>query len=386
MRKRCHWFGKRTVYGALAATWIALGGGTGSANAQTTAWLTGARFNQQLAQPAGISLARIPLRKALGDLALTHRVAIVLDRRVDPGQKISLRLSGMSLEEVLREIARDRGLGVSMLGSVAYFGPPRSSSQLRTIAALRKEEVRDLPSETERAFLSPKQFAWDDFAMPRALVAGLAQQNGWEIDGLDRIPHDLWAGSNLPWHSAIEQLTLILVQFDLTFRVEADGRSLALVPLPGDVALVKDYSGGTDPEAMARKLAVMAPDARIKVVGNRVYVKGLVEDHQRITSPRKPSSRPSSQPSPAEHSFANERFTLEVDHPADSLLRELAQRSKLELRIDEAGLREAGISLQQRVAFRVENATIDELLAKLAGPLGLSIRREGHVVEIGPKR
>ncbi len=380
MRKRCLPAGRRVVYGTVAATWIAFCGGVVSANAQATNWLTGARFHQELARPITIGFAENPLRRALGDLARTRRIAVILDRRVDPGQKINLQLSDLSVEEVLQEIARDRRLGVSVLGSVVYFGPPGSSSRLRTIAELRKEEIRRLPPDVARPFLLPKRLTWDDFAMPRALLGELARQNGWEIDGLDRIPHDLWAGADLPAISPVDRLTLILVQFDLTFQVDADGRSLALVPLPKDVALVRDYSGGTDPEATARKMAAMAPDARVKVVGDRVYVKGLVEDHQRITSPR----RPPRQPAPVERSFAKQRFTLEVDHSAESLLRQLAKQLNLDLRIDEAGLQEAGISLQRHVTFRVEKATIDELLGKLGGPLGLSIRRDGNVVEIGP--
>ncbi|HYW80234.1 MAG TPA: hypothetical protein VE890_11685, partial [Thermoguttaceae bacterium] len=212
------------------------------------------------------------------------------------------------------------------------------------------------------------------------LLGELAAQYGWEIVGLDRIPHDLWAGVDLPAMSPVDQLTLILVQFELTFQVAADGRAIALVPVPDDVALVRDYPGGTDPEVTAGKLAALAPDAQVKVVDDRVYVKGLLEDHQRITSPSRPSSRPSS----AEPALADKPLTLEANHPAGSLLRQLAAQLHLELRIDEAGLREAGISLDRRVTFRVENVTIDELFDKVAEPLGLSIRREGTIVEIGP--
>ena len=384
MRKRCRLSGRMAVFGTVAAIAIAVCGGGGSAGAQATNWLTGAKFHRQLAQPTTIHFAENPLRKALGDLGRVHRVAAVIDRRVDPGQKIDMRLSDVSVEEVLQAIARDRRLGVSMLGSVVYFGPVRISTRLRTIAELRKEEIRRLPPQLGREFLRPKPFTWDDFAMPRALLAELARQHGWEIGGLDRIPHDLWAGADLPPLSPVEQLTLILVQFDLTFQVDTDGRRLALVPVPSEVALVRDYPGGTDPEVTAGKLAKMAPDARVKVVGDRVYVKGLIEDHQRITSPRRPPRQPAGHPAPSEGSFADERFTLERNDSARSLLRRLARELKLDLRIDEAGLQEAGISLQRRLKFRVENATLDELLGEVAGPLGLSIRREGNVVEIGP--
>ena len=379
-----HYFpaGKTPAYRAAAVAWIALWGVCTTTHAETTHWLTGARFRQQLVQPVDIVWADNPLRGALHGLARAHRVAVLIDRRVDPGQKLDLQAADVPLEAVLREIARSRHLGVSVLGSVAYFGPPQSSSRLRTIAALRTEEIRRLSPDVVRTFLLPKRFGWDDFAMPRALLVQLAEQNGLEIDGLDRVPHDLWAAADLPSLSAVKQLTLILIQFDLTFEVGPDGRSISLVRLADESALVRDYPGGIDPQATARKFALRAPDARIKVIGVRVHVKGLLEDHQRITSPRRPSKRPT--PIPLENTLANKRFTLEANQSAGALLRQLADRLKLDLRIDVDGLRRAGISLDQRILLRVENATIYELLLEVVGPLRLDVRRDGNVVEIGP--
>lgn len=358
-----------------------LWGGRATAAEQTTNWLTGAKFQKQLAQPVGIIWDDVPLRKATSDLARVHRVAVLIDRRVDPSQKLKLRLTDVSLQEALEEIARSRRLGVSLLGSVVYFGPPQSSARLRTIAALRSEEIRRLSPDLQRKFLLPKRFTWDDFAMPRELLEQLAEQTELTIAGLGRVPHDLWAAADLPSLSPVEQLTLILVQFDLTFEVGSDGRSISLTPLPEEVALVRDYPGGSDPEETARKLGVLAPDARIKVVGEKVYVKGLLEDHQRITSPRRPK-RPAA--APVERDFENKRFTLDANQPAGALLRQLADQLELELKIDGEGLKQAGISLDRRVRFSVKDATIDELLLEVAKPLGLSLRRQGNVVEIGP--
>ncbi len=78
------------------------------------------------------------------------------------------------------------------------------------------------------------------------------------------------------------------------------------------------------------------------------------------------------------------RVILEANQSAGALLRQLADRLKLDLRIDVDGLRRAGISLDQRILLRVENATIDVLLLEVVGPLRLDVRRDGNVVEIGP--
>ena len=365
----------------VAVAWGILWGGRPTTGAETTNWLTGARFQKQLSQPVDVVWDDVPLRQAMSNLARAQRVAVVIDRRVDPSQKLKLQLRGVSLQEAFEEIARSRRLGVSLLGSVVYLGPPQSAARLRTIVAIRCEEIRRLSPGLQRKFLLPKEFSWEDFAMPRALLEQLAEQTGLKIDGSGRVPHDLWAAAGLPSLSPVEQLTLILAQFDLTFEVGSDERSISLARIPEEVAVVRDYPGGSDPRETALKFAVLAPDARIKVVGEKVYVKGFVEDHQRITSPRRPK-RPAA--APVQHDFANTRFTLEVDQPAGALLRQLAVQLKLDLRIDDEGLQKAGISLEGRVAFSVKDATIDELLAAVVEPLGLAWRRRGNVVEIGP--
>ena len=128
---------------------------------------------------------------------------------------------------------------------------------------------------------------WDDLTTPRELIEELARQNGVEVTGLELVPHDLWAAADLPPLPWADRLTLIAIQFDLTFTVSADGATVRLVPLPDRVAIVRSYPGGTNPAATARKYAALAPGAEVKASAGRVYVRGLVEDQERITHPRR---------------------------------------------------------------------------------------------------
>jgi hypothetical protein len=66
------------------------------------------------------------------------------------------------------------------------------------------------------------------------------------------------------------------------------------------------------------------------------------------------------------------------------LLQWLAKRLEVELRIDQAGLERAGISLEQQVSFSVTEATLDELFAAVLTPAGCTFRREGSVIYVGP--
>lgn len=344
-------------------------------------WLTGPSLKKRLALPVEpIVWSGHPLRHALGRFAQTNRVAVLLDRRVDPGQKLRLALRDMSVRAALQEIARDRRLGVSLLGSVVYVGPPPVAARLRTLAALRTEQVRQLPAAVGRKFLASRRIGWDDLTTPKELLEDLAQENRFTIADLELVPHDLWAGIDLPPMTLIDRLTLILVQFDLTFNVSANGKTVTLLPIPEEVTLVRSYPGGSDPKTTARRFAALAPKAQVEVVDGRISVSGLLEDHERIKSPRR---KEPTKPDRSTSSLVRQRFTLKLqEQPLGSVLRQLAESLALDLQIDREAIREAGISLDQRVSLEVKEVTVDRLLGKLLQGTGLKFHRQGTVVEI----
>ena len=61
-------------------------------------------------------------------------------------------------------------------------------------------------------------------------------------------------------------------------------------------------------------------------------------------------------------------------------LRELS----IKLAVDEAALDKAKLSLDRRVSFTVERATLEELLAAALKPAGLTFRKNGDVYHIVP--
>jgi hypothetical protein len=346
-------------------------------------WATGPALQKRLAETVDIVMSENPLRSALNNLSRNKKVAVLIDRRVDPGQKIQISLRQTSLREALEAIAGKCGLGVTLIGPVAYFAPPEVAWRVRTIKALREEEVRRLAPAIVKKFLQPKPMAWDDLTSPRELLEKLGGENGFEINGLDQVPHDLWAAADLPPLGLVERLTLIVGQFDLTFAVSADGKQVTLLPALEHVELVRTYPAGAQPEATAKRYAALAPDARIEIVGPRIQVAGTIEDHQRITAAQRPSLRPETKP--AQTDLALKRFTLTVkEKPLGQLLRQLAAQLNLELKMDDKALQQAGVSLQQRVSFSVKEATLDELLQAALRQTPLKFARRGKVVQIEP--
>ena len=328
---------------ALAST-LVLGGSMYAADGGT--WVTVPALRQKLAEPANLLWSDIPLRQAINGLSQTYRVAVLIDRRVDPSQKLSLSRKGNSLGATLQKIADDRGLGVVLFGNIVYFGPEAAAERLHGLAAVLERDVRRLPPTVKVKYHNPQKLAWKDLATPRDLLARLAEENGLEITGLESVPHDLWAAADLPPVSLADRLTLIAMQFDLAVRLTDEGKRIQLSPLPEDIPRTPD-------------------------------------DRRRLTAVASPSKRLKTKP-PANLETIGIGKIVVQRKPLEAVLQELAGRYNLELKIDREAIQAAGIDLDQHVSLHEENTTIDKLLGKLLEQAKLTFQRHGRIVEIFP--
>ena len=368
---------RRPLLIALLATCVLIVATLGAA-AEPVAWLTGGALQQQLEQPVSGSWSRISLRRALKRFARSVRVAIVLDRRVDPSRSLELTLQPQPLETALEQIAAEQKIGVAMLGPVAYFGPPETTVRLRTASALQHEALAKLPLSAKRKLLQAKAWRWADATEPTALLAQLAKEAGVKIAGHQLVQHDLWTETDLPALAWIDRLALVAIQFDLTFTLSDDGRTVTLVPLPAEVVIAKTYPGGSNAAQLAAKWQREFPDVRITTADDKLTVTGRVEDHQRIEQKLKPATtkRP-------ERATAGEHvYTIAQDNvPLDKLLEQLAKQIGLEVRYDDA-IAKAGVALDQRVSLKVKQVSLAKVLEAALAPAGLTCTIRGKVVEV----
>jgi len=373
------------AHGALvAALAVTAPGGTTNPIDTTAPWKTGALWHAQLAEPVETLWGNVPLRQALRDLERSERVAIWLDRRVDPGLPLELAGEGKPLGDVLGRIAQAHGLGVSLFEPVVYLGPAEAAARLRTVAQLRREELRRLPALAAAPFQRAAPSRWDDLAEPRVLVETLGRQAGIEIRGLERVPHDLWPAAEWPAMAWTDRLTLLLFPFDLAFRVEPSGRAVEIVPLPRDVAITRSYPGGSDPQGLVSQWAALAPRSRIEIDGRRIVVHGLVEDHERIKPSGPPPSgvaRPAAPSRPSLDHVRIERFTVQ-NKPLREVLDHVGKQLGLVLQMDESALAAHGIALDRLISLEITNATVDELLGATLSPAGLRFTRRDRTVTI----
>ncbi len=335
----------KTLFGLAAVIAAAAMASASLAVAQDRVnWATGAKFQRQLAEPVRILWADNPLRPAIEGLSRARKVAVLIDRRVDPSQKLSISLKDVPLESALEAIACSCGLGVAYVGSVVYLGPLSAAENIEAIAAALEKSIRRFPPATRRKYRQTERLGWEDLATPRELLADLAREGGLKIAGLELVPHDLWAAADLPPMPLTDRSVLIAVQFDLTLKVADRGQRLELAPISDAIR-------------------------RAGVAGSRPTPK--------------PATTVKAEP-PATLELTRIDKISVIEKPLGTVLKQLADRLGFELRMDQRAIAAAGISLDQHVSVHIENATVDELLRQLLKSTRLTFHRHGRVVEIVP--
>ena len=346
------------------------------------AWLTGEPLKAHLEDKLGATWSDAPLRAALVDLGKTQKIAILLDRRVDPGQSLDLTLKDEPLSDGLVQIAAKLKLGMGWVGGVAYFGPRATAQRLRTVAALRRQEISKLPIAIRPKFVRSRPSKWDDLTTPRELLVELGKEAGVTFDVKlvwgEAIPHDLWAAGNWPALPWCERMTLLLGQFDLTFEIAPDGEKVKFVPLPEKPVLAKTYPGPSNADELATKLKRLLPAARIEVEGSKLCVEATAEDHDFVADLL--SGKTAKRTKAVEVTKIDKLAVQNV--PVGQLLPALAKKLDLEIRLDEAALKAAGVSLDKLVSVNVQNATLDDVFKAATANTGLGYRIKEKSVEI----
>ncbi len=351
-------------------------------------WKTGPAFEKRLEEPIDLAWTKSALRDALRQIGQTREIALLLDRRIDPDQRITWKSHGLPLRDTLEALATHLGAEVSFFGPAVYLGPPDAAKRLRTVAALARQKWRGMPPVQSKIWLRKKPLHWNDLAEPRGLLISLAEEAGCQIDRLEKIPHDLWAEGSLPPLTLIDRLSLVLIQFDLTFEpVETGGRvdRIRLVELPERPTITKTYPGGPQANERVKTWKTTWPEADIHLRGKRIEVIARIEIHQQLADQNRPTnSKKTTKPTEKKDSIDLAR--VRVDHfaitaqPVEAVLKYLAKRFELQLELTDV----PRTDLEKRISISREKATVDSLFEAIAEEAGLTYRREGKTVEFRP--
>lgn len=325
-------------------------------------WLTGTARQQALNRVAGLTWAETGLRVGLSKLAQTQRIAIWLDRRIDPDQTYTISAAEMPLGRLLQQIGERAGGEVAWLGDVAYLGPPELPARLVTTAILRQQEAAQLPAIPRGRMMQVAASAWPELTTPRELIAQWAREAQIRVRGGELLPHDLWAAGSLPPLSWTDRVCLVLAGFELTYEFAPDGSAIRLLPLPTDPVLSRTLTLSADAEKRIEPLKQRYPAVSWERQGKRLLVSGRYDHLEEIASQLR------GEPVPGAVRTGERRYTLEVmQAPAAAVLAELVRRESIELQSD------PGVDpiLRQPISLKVTEVTLPELLDKTLHPIGV---------------
>jgi len=365
----------------------------GPTRAEEPGWLTGKAFQQILKEPLSVTWAQVDLRTVSHRLEENRRVALLVDRRLDPSAALDFSADDLPLDQLLAQLAQARGGVARVVGNTVYLGPAEPSAPLRTLVALRTRELNDAIREGtgKRGFVKPYDFAWNDLATPRELLERLAQRHSFELRGIERVPHDLWGAAELPQATLAEALSLILIQFDLTFVWRKGGAGVEIEPIAGDPRIEQSHSApkGTKPRAWLERIEQELPGRQAKLTGEAVVFAGSQEEHEAIEALRdqlRGTRLPAKKGKEPAAGAKEVRYTLRMqDKPVGSLLKTLESRQPAyRFEYDAAALQQAGIRLEQRISIDVKDVTVEELLRTALSQVRLGFEIDGQKVRLYP--
>jgi len=354
--------------------------------------VTGEEFQSALQRPITATWRHVPLRSLLNALSKEREISILLDRRVDPDRELPWDFTGRPLVTELADLAARHGAALSVLPNAVYIGPPDAVRKLRTIVHQREEELlaiaKSKDSGRDLELLRKSVLNWGDLARPADLVSRVASAYRLNVERIDQIPHDLWAGATVPSATAIESLMVVLIQFDLMFDWTDNLAGMRIVRTPEKFAIMRVYSPkNLDPVKTVEQWSAALPGAQIASRNGKILVTGSIEEHEAVEALLRPRLlNGATDPTTASPAPLNRQtFTLKVQQvPVRAVMQELEKRGVI-FRYDARALAAAGVDLDTRINLDVEKLDADAFFRAVFDPLKLKFQIDRLTVTLSPR-
>jgi hypothetical protein len=336
-------------------------------------WKTGSELTKALRAPLDRSGSDKPVGESLTALSQATSVAMLLDRRVDPNQAVSIDAHGISLADEIKRIATTLQLGTGTIGPVQYIGPKSTAPRVEALSELRRH---DATSSGRRAWLKTAPSGWDDLAEPRELAQSIAADAGAKISNLAAIPHDVWPAWSGPPLSHVDRLTLVLAGFDLTFELRDDGTEVQIVPAPEQLTFERTYDIIDSVSKVSSQLRRLLPDIKVQGSGSKaIRVTATAEQHAQVAdllAGKSTTTKTIVVPGEKVYTFKAENQLI------GAMVQTLAKERGLKVQASESIIEK----LKQRGTVEVEKASFEAALKKVLDPVGIKYKLTEKTLEL----
>ena len=352
--------------------------------ADPTKFLTGQVLSETLNRPVGFEISGDSRRDALRVISKQFRIAIFLDRRIDPDVPLSYRTQDTPLGTALAEIAAQFGAAVTWLGPVGYVGPSAAAIKLQTVRALVQDQIKHMPAEVEDRLSQPQAISWNRLATPEEIMRSVTQNYELQWQHPERLAHDLWVTGRLPPIDCATQCTIILAGFGAMARFDATGRSFEIVPIDQEPLLRRSYPTAAGKQArLMQQWKQQFPHAKVQRKRSQLIFSGRAEDHWQLDPASRPSDIPERRTADAV-SEGTQVYTLRVEAPLEAILTAIARQTGLTIQWQRQAIEADGINLQRVVELDVRDVSLETLVADLLTPYGLDFTLAGEQLTVTP--
>lgn len=343
---------------------------------------TGKKASDSLQRLRSVALQSVPLSDVIADLQTSLQFAIVLDHRIDPQQPITLASGLVNSREVLRRVAETVGADVTFTDRFAVVGPSDSVMRLRTVMELRRKELQalrtKLGSKSYQLWFDDIEAGWPDLMQPDRFVVEQIQAAGMTRKPESQLPHDLWRSQQLPPLNLIQRLSVVVNQFDLTFRVDGTGM-IEIVPVEENPTVRRRMRIPADRrEAVESLLQTTKPSVEVSWSGSRLTLVGRIELMEAVESAIR-----NEEASNVQEGLKTQLFTMSI--PAGSTISRVIESLKvtgISIRIQ--GLKQPQLAqyLQTKVELDAQRMLGAEFFPALLQVDGGTVQVEGKYVLI----
>ncbi|MEZ6122358.1 MAG: hypothetical protein R3C49_04190 [Planctomycetaceae bacterium] len=251
--------------------------------------LSGSSLKSALETRRSISVEGAPLKQVVFDIQQDTGIPVILDRRVDPSQKVSLTTGYVTVGECLQMLAESSAPEVNSLAMTDHgvvVGPINAVGRLRTLQEILRREIVShrsaIPSSVYRSMSQPRQRSGSRASSPGFLFEEAAQECGLEVTNPETIPHDLWDAIQLPAMTFSEYAAWILNQYDLTFQINENSQlTISAVPATLEISEKHRIPSSHRAEILDRWQTEF-PGLKMTVSGSTATVSATVEMHERL--------------------------------------------------------------------------------------------------------
>ena len=333
---------------------------------KSTNWRKGNELDQYLLQPISVSFSEEPFKECLISFSQQQRIAIFVDRRLDPGLPISLVLRDVTIEQLFWKIAADHDCGVCRLGNLYYFGPTVTAASLPLVWQQLKAETSQRKQGSVVSWSKLLPVSWPELSVPDEILQQLAIKNGFRIKG-DAVAPDLWSRTQLPAMALDEQVGLLVVGFGKWFERTSDGSEMKLIDFTVPTSGTLNFQCLKNDRSLLSQLRKQFPECQVAVAGKSLQATGspsqLAQIQAAIVSAQKLTPRTD---------LSQQRYTLTTRSSRGEILATIAQQTGRKLEFDPS----LNAKLEETIELKVENISLEDLIKKTLDGTGVSFEMD----------